>query len=288
MVTYYVTDVAEMRVAAFEDLRYPHPRLFGKPGAGVGQLASPTSITLMGDQRLLVADRDNHRLVAFDAQLDGSGWETLGTAGTGLGEFNSPTGVAVDGEGRILVADTGNHRIVRVDDLSGQGWIHYGAPGKPTASDPEAIGCFAAPSGVSADERGVIVTDLEAGRAVRIGDLDRPDWEASKGRWIRGPFAVEALSTGQLAMGQLPGRVVTVHEDVSAPMAEWTGSNAVFAPTAIAELEDGEMLACDAAFGRLVRLRRGQPELSLVDELDVKPLGLPCPVGACTDLRLQR
>jgi YVTN family beta-propeller protein len=60
-------------------------------------------------QRILVADRGNHRIQAFHS--DGGFVSSYGSLGDGPGLFNDPAGLDVDRSGRILVADSGNDRL---------------------------------------------------------------------------------------------------------------------------------------------------------------------------------
>lgn len=63
--------------------------------------------------RILVADRGNHRLQAFDSL--GNFLSAFGSQGSGIGQFNLPMGLVVDPRGRILVVDSGNGRLVALD-----------------------------------------------------------------------------------------------------------------------------------------------------------------------------
>jgi hypothetical protein len=67
---------------------------------------------IKGQAEIIVADSDNHRLVAF--ALDGSAERVLcgtGTLGSGPGEFNYPAGLAVTADGDLWVCDSRNDRI---------------------------------------------------------------------------------------------------------------------------------------------------------------------------------
>jgi hypothetical protein len=63
------------------------------------------------DTRIVVSQRDGHRIDVFDWL--GNRLSSLGGPGAGLGQFQSPQGLAIQGE-TIWVADRGNGRIQRL------------------------------------------------------------------------------------------------------------------------------------------------------------------------------
>ena len=91
--------------------------LAGDAANGLGQLSKflngiTVCVDAQGDPELLVADSDNHRVVAF--RLDGRAARVVcgtGRAGSGAGEFNYPAGLAVTATGDLWVVDEGNHRV---------------------------------------------------------------------------------------------------------------------------------------------------------------------------------
>jgi outer membrane protein assembly factor BamB len=74
-------------------------RTIGEPGSGDGQLANAG--LAVSDDRLLVADWDNHRIVVFD--LDGTFRENWA-----VGEIRDPNAIDVTEDGTVLVT-AGNH-----------------------------------------------------------------------------------------------------------------------------------------------------------------------------------
>lgn len=131
---------------------------------------------------LYVADTQNHRISAWNADgtargwIGGlsSGWQTGSSAisGTEYDAFYFPVDVATDGT-YLYVADQSNNRISRWDRVAGtpQGWIGDGMDGWQTvmgASSGESLGYFLCPSGVCVDPCGnLFVADTDNHRVVR-------------------------------------------------------------------------------------------------------------------------
>jgi DNA-binding beta-propeller fold protein YncE len=85
----------------------------GTRGSGSGQFIKPWDIVYDPTQnRLLVTDTDNSRIVALDPSSGAveSLFPTI-TKGSSPGQVQQPEGVAVDSSGNIWVADTGNNRV---------------------------------------------------------------------------------------------------------------------------------------------------------------------------------
>ncbi len=80
----------------------------GRDGNGNGQLYYASDILSTG-RTVLVADRDNNRIQAFDP--DGAYLYQLGQYGSGDGEFLQPSGLAFDAAGNLYVVDSSNDRV---------------------------------------------------------------------------------------------------------------------------------------------------------------------------------
>ena len=122
---------------------------------------APSGIAVANDNRIFVADTNNHRIRVISA--DGSWVSTYAaTGGIGAGAggfsdgdaltmayFNAPTGIAIANDGRIFIADTNNHRI-RVISADGS-WVSTyagsGSVGDRNGSTTTAQ--FNAPQGVA-------------------------------------------------------------------------------------------------------------------------------------------
>ena len=93
--------------------------LAGDAANGLGQLSTSLNgitvcVDAQGDPELLVADSDNHRVVAF--RLDGRAARVVcglhtGREGSGAGELNHPAGLAVTATGDFWVVEYYNHRV---------------------------------------------------------------------------------------------------------------------------------------------------------------------------------
>jgi DNA-binding beta-propeller fold protein YncE len=123
-------------------------------------LSFPNGIAVDASGNVFVADSNNGRLIAFDA--DG---KAIGGANRGIGEgdLGLPRGVAVDSNGRVYVVDTTNQTIHGYKLTSdGANRISFvGAFGDEGIAD----GLFEYPNGIATDSRSnVYVTDRENGR----------------------------------------------------------------------------------------------------------------------------
>jgi hypothetical protein len=92
--------------------------LVGNANNGLGQLSSSffgitVCVDAQGDPELLVADTQNHRVVAF--RLDGCAARVVcgtGRAGSGAGLLlHHPTGLAVTATGDLWVTQCSDHRV---------------------------------------------------------------------------------------------------------------------------------------------------------------------------------
>lgn len=130
-------------------------------------------------------------------------------------EFRRPTGVAVDDSGAIWIADSGNRRIARVENMAGDGWKAFGAPGRPSAEDP-ADGRFWDPVAIHATGVGqVLVADPGAGRVVRISDISGAEWTTTARGALSAPTSIVPHGTGYLVADFIRGRVVVLDSDLA-------------------------------------------------------------------------
>ena len=79
-------------------------------GKKEGQLNSPSDVTYLNDDNILVADELNHRIQQFNVQT-GDFVKSFGKRGIRDGEFKSPLSACVDDDGRVIVADCRNNSL---------------------------------------------------------------------------------------------------------------------------------------------------------------------------------
>jgi len=133
----YISDgYGNSRVHVF-DSRGEYLKSWGQSGVGPGDFNLPHNIWVHTDGRVLVSDRENHRIQIFD--LDGKHLDTWTN-------FIQPTDIYVDSAGAIYVAELRN----RITILDSRGRV-LARWGRIPSSDP---GMFFAPHAVWTDSRG--------------------------------------------------------------------------------------------------------------------------------------
>ncbi len=83
----------------------------GNGDTGDDLFYGPRSITILDDERLLIADTGNHRIQVFDR--DGTPITSFGGFGAAAGQMYEPVGLSVAPDGTIYLGDTWNGRIQR-------------------------------------------------------------------------------------------------------------------------------------------------------------------------------
>ena len=84
-------------------------RSFGTRGSGRGQFDYPQGVAVDGEQNILVADRNNHRIQKFTA--DGNFLAMVGTEGSEHLQFRSVASVAYNASNNKYYAVDENHRV---------------------------------------------------------------------------------------------------------------------------------------------------------------------------------
>ncbi len=123
---------------------------WGEPGVDPGQFIRPHNIAIDPDDRIFIADRENHRIQIFNADgklLDI--WHNI----------HRPDGISIGADGLLYIGELDaipglqdcpglGHRV-SIYDLKGKLLTRYGHP-----DEGEAPGQFIAPHGVAVDSRG--------------------------------------------------------------------------------------------------------------------------------------
>ncbi len=130
---------------------------FGKTQPGTFDW--PVAIAFDDQDRIIIADNDNHRIQRCNAQ---GSCEAFGRRGSQLGEFVWPLGVAVDSLGRIIVSEAGNDRI-QLGDFAGN-WTSFGSTGHVSPGE------FRLPAGIAVDDQDRIIIADEKNHRIQICD----------------------------------------------------------------------------------------------------------------------
>ena len=124
----------EKHCVLITDMEGNCPRKVSFHGNKDGQLNSPSDVTYLNDDNILVADELNHRIQQFNVQT-GNFVKSFGKYGTRDGEFQNPVSVCVDDEGRVIVADCCNHRV-QVLSQDGEPLFKFGDSGPEILKRP--------------------------------------------------------------------------------------------------------------------------------------------------------
>lgn len=142
--------------------------------AGTTGISQPYGVEVDNENRLIVADRGNHRIVRMNngrieefAGCGQSGFDETPVSATEA-RLCKPSGAAVDSFGDLIIADTGNNAI-RVVDTSGIMRTLAGG-GKPgyTGDGGRAVNALLnRPGGVAADAAGNVYTNDYGNNVIR-------------------------------------------------------------------------------------------------------------------------
>ena len=125
-------------------------RKIGGQGYQGGQFESPSDVTFLNDDEILVVDQCNHRIQQLNVRTRNF-VKSFGKKGSGDGEFKNPASVCITRDGRfIVVADYNNHRI-QVFTKDGKPVFKFGDSGPERLNHPVSCVCY---------EEKFIVTDL--------------------------------------------------------------------------------------------------------------------------------
>lgn len=215
-------------------------RAFGHRGRGAqGFGADWLAVAFNKDACVLVADRDNHRVLVF--REDGTLVRRWGSRGSEEGQFRQPAGISVSPlTGEVFVTDKGNHRV-QVFTPEGRfvrAWGGYGVD----------AGRLQSPLGVavSLSDR-VFVADL-GNKRVQVFRGDGA-YEGTVGRAFVSPCSV-AVGSGTLAVADRGDDCVHLFEAESLAPLQVLGarrSGQFRRPCGVAITPFGELCVTDDA-----------------------------------------
>jgi len=112
-------------------------RRLGHHGENTGELDGPEDATFMNDDRILVAERGNHRIQQFNVNT-GNQVKIFGQKGTGEAEFKKPSSICMDDQGHFVVAEFTSNRV-QVLTKDGTPVSKFGDSGPGKLDEPQ--GC---------------------------------------------------------------------------------------------------------------------------------------------------
>ncbi|XP_058969835.2 E3 ubiquitin-protein ligase TRIM71-like [Pocillopora verrucosa] len=116
-------------------------RKIGGQGDKDGQFESPSDVTFLNDDEILVADECNDRIQQLNVQT-GNFVKSFGKNGSGDGEFENPLSVCITSDGRfIVVADYKNNRI-QLFTMDGEPVFKLGNSGPERLDSPFSCVCY--------------------------------------------------------------------------------------------------------------------------------------------------
>uniref|UniRef100_A0A3Q2XBS3 E3 ubiquitin-protein ligase TRIM71 n=1 Tax=Haplochromis burtoni TaxID=8153 RepID=A0A3Q2XBS3_HAPBU len=243
---------------------------FGCEGEGDGQLCRPWGICVdkEGYRRIVVADKDNHR-VPLKSQLlikhsssrllsvftfEGQFLLKFGEKGTKNGQFNYPWDVAVNSEGKILVSDTRNHRV-QLFAPDGSFLNKYGFEGALWKH-------FDSPRGVAFNhEDHLVVTDFNNHRLLVI----RPDCQSARflgsegtgnGQFLR-PQGVAVDQENRIIVADSRNHRIQIFEPNGNFLCKFGSQGSSFGqmdrPSGVAVSPDGAIVVVDFGNNRILK-----------------------------------
>lgn len=153
----YVTDIGDQSIKIF-NRNGELIRNFGEEGQGEGELSFPNGIVIAKDGTIFVADSNNSRVQAFDAQ------GKFRFSFKGESRFILPRGLAIDSLNRLHVADTLAHKIL-VFNSKGNFLFSYGSD-KEFEDEEISESELLYPNGIDIDKknRHIYITDKGSNR----------------------------------------------------------------------------------------------------------------------------
>jgi DNA-binding beta-propeller fold protein YncE len=263
-------------------------RQLGSYGTADGRFRFPydVGVDARDPRQLYVADNNNHRVQAFDAQSFAflRAWGQFGTGPDDLAFTRALAAVADDPAGGVAVADTANNRV-QTFDPTGARTAEWGIAGR-------GPGYVTRPEGVAVDAAGgVLVADTLDHRMERLA----PDGAYLGQSGYISPnsgFAAPAGGDGQfntpggVAVDRATGNVWvadTANDRIQqlAPNGAWGQTITGFsAPRAISVAPDGAVLVADTGNGRIQRRDPATQAWSTVTSGLSAPGGVAATAGA--------
>lgn len=232
----------------------------------VALLSSPTSVIVDSQGRLLIADRDNHRIRVFEngelKTLAGIGTAGLNNGPIATAQFNSPSDL-VEAQGVIYVSDTGNNqiRMLRNGMVSLLAGNQDGSSGTSTYQNSYTSSTFYSPRGIARDGWGALyVTDYK-NNAIRqlTGNIVYPFVRSANEPWGISVDSGDTVFFTKIGEHQIIKFAGNTSEIISGYNGEgFLDGNAATAkfssPRGIVALDSGELYIADSGNNRIRKI----------------------------------
>ncbi|XP_045192205.1 E3 ubiquitin-protein ligase TRIM71-like [Mercenaria mercenaria] len=223
---------------------------FGGEGEDEGKLCRPWGICYHKEGYILVADRSNNRVQAFNP--DGSYHHHFGAAGTRNGQFDRPAGVATDSQGRVIVADKDNHRI-QIFTLDGNFILKFGEKGNKN-------GQFNYPWDVAVNSEGKILVSDTRNHRVQLFTCDglfinKYGFDGALWKHFDSPRGVCFNNEGQMVVTDFNNhRLLVIHPDFHNARflgTEGSANGQFLRPQGVVVDQEGNIIVADSRNHRI-------------------------------------
>ncbi|KAL4234661.1 E3 ubiquitin-protein ligase trim71 [Mactra antiquata] len=223
---------------------------FGGEGEEEGKLCRPWGICYHKDGFILVADRSNNRIQAFNP--DGTYHHHFGSAGTRNGQFDRPAGVATDSQGRVVVADKDNHRI-QVFTIEGNFILKFGEKGNKN-------GQFNYPWDVAVNSEGNILVSDTRNHRVQLFTCDglfvnKYGFDGALWKHFDSPRGVCFNNEGQMVVTDFNNhRLLVIHPDFHNARflgTEGSANGQFLRPQGVVVDQEGNIIVADSRNHRI-------------------------------------
>ncbi|KAH3769948.1 E3 ubiquitin-protein ligase TRIM71-like [Dreissena polymorpha] len=218
---------------------------FGGEGEDPGKLCRPWGICYHKDGYILVADRSNNRIQAFN--LNGIYHHHFGSSGTRNGQFDRPAGVASDIQGRVVVADKDNHRI-QLFTIDGTFILKFGEKGNKN-------GQFNYPWDVAVNSEGKILVSDTRNHRVQLftGDglfINKYGFDGAMWKHFDSPRGVCFNNEGQMIVTDFNNhRLLVIHPDFQTARflgTEGSANGQFLRPQGVVVDQEGNIIVADS------------------------------------------
>jgi tripartite motif-containing protein 71 len=223
---------------------------FGGEGEEEGKLCRPWGICYHKEGFILVADRSNNRVQAFNP--DGTYHHHFGSAGTRNGQFDRPAGVATDSQGRVIVADKDNHRI-QVFTVEGNFILKFGEKGNKN-------GQFNYPWDVAVNSEGKILVSDTRNHRVQLFTCDglfinKYGFDGALWKHFDSPRGVCFNNEGQMVVTDFNNhRLLVIHPDFHNARflgTEGSANGQFLRPQGVVVDQEGNIIVADSRNHRI-------------------------------------